>query len=63
MVKLELNEEQSKALRRALESYLGDLRMEIADTDLQDFRDGLKHEKVLLQDVVTLLGGKPVGAL
>ena len=60
-MKIELTREQSTALKRALESYLGDLRMEIADTDSQDFRDGLKHEKGLLVDVVQQLGGQPSG--
>jgi hypothetical protein len=61
MVKIDLSKEQSAALKRALESYLSDLRMEIADTDSQDFREGLKHEKVLLVDVVQQLGGRPSG--
>jgi hypothetical protein len=61
MVKIDLTKEQSQALKRALEVYLGDLRMEIADTDSQDFREGLKHEKGLLVDVVQQLGGKPSG--
>ena len=61
MVKIDLTKEQSQALKRALEVYLGDLRMEIADTDSQDFREGLKHEKGLLVDVVQQLSGKPSG--
>ena len=32
-------------LREVLENYLSDLRMEIADTDSMDFREGLKHRK------------------
>ena len=52
MLKIDLTIEQSTALKRALESYLGDLRMEIADTDRQEFRDGLKQEKQLLVEVV-----------
>jgi hypothetical protein len=49
---MDLTAEESKALKHALEVYLSDLRMEIVDTDNQDFRDGLKHEKQLLESVV-----------
>jgi hypothetical protein len=49
---MDLTAEESKALKHALEVYLSDLRMEIVDTDSQDFRDGLKHEKQLLESVV-----------
>jgi len=51
-VHMELTAEEGKALKHALEVYLSDLRMEIVDTDSQDFREGLKHEKQLLEAVV-----------
>lgn len=51
-MQIELTPEEGKALKHALEVYLSDLRMEIVDTDSQDFREGLKHEKQLLQAVV-----------
>ena len=57
MTRIELTTDQVAALRRALELYLGELRMEIADTDQKDFRDGLKQEKGLLADVLTQLEG------
>jgi hypothetical protein len=50
---IELTPEEGKALKHALEVYLSDLRMEIVDTDSQDFREGLKHEKQLLEAVVS----------
>ena len=52
MPTLDLSPEQAEALADALESYLSDLRMEIADTDLKDFRDKLKHRKALLNEVL-----------
>ena len=52
MPTLDLSPEQAAALADALESYLSDLRMEIADTDLKDFRDKLKHRKALLNEVL-----------
>lgn len=48
MPQLSLTEEDGATLRKALESYLSDLRMEIADTDAQDFRDALKREEAIL---------------
>jgi hypothetical protein len=39
-----------------LKSYLSDLRMEIADTDRQDFRDMLKERKAVIGKVLTTLG-------
>ncbi|HYL20698.1 MAG TPA: hypothetical protein VEU74_02975 [Gemmatimonadales bacterium] len=48
MPQLTLTEQDGATLRKALESYLSDLRMEIADTDAQDFRDSLKREAATL---------------
>lgn len=35
-----------------LESYLSDLRMEIADTDNKDFREELKTRKAALKKIL-----------
>jgi len=56
-VHLELTPEEGKVLKHALEVYLSDLRMEIVYTDSQDWREGLKHEKVLLEGVVDKIKG------
>lgn len=56
-VRVEFTPDESKALKQALESYLSDLRMEIVDTDSQDFREGLKHEKHLLEAIVLKIKG------
>jgi hypothetical protein len=45
---LELTSTEADELRRALESYLSDLRMEIAGTDSWDFRQALKERKAVL---------------
>ncbi len=44
MAQLSLTDQEGETLTKALETYLSDLRMEIADTDAHDFREGLKQE-------------------
>ncbi len=53
MAELILNNDETEMLKEVLESYLSDLRMEIADTDLKSFRDGLKEKEVFLKDVIS----------
>ncbi len=52
MVTLDLTEDEAKVLRIVIDSYLSDLRMEIADTDRKDFREMLKHRKQVLIKVL-----------
>ena len=52
---VELDAEQSAALRKALKSYLSDLRMEIADTDNPTYRRELRDERASLETVVEKL--------
>jgi hypothetical protein len=52
---LDLSSEDAWILRDTLESYLSDLRMEIADTDRQDYRDQLKHRKAVLERIAASL--------
>lgn len=56
MVRIEITDEDAAILRSALEAYLSDLRMEIADTDSQDFREMLKERKAALRRVLDRLG-------
>lgn len=56
MVQIDLTPEEQGELRTALESYLSDLRMEIADTDSYDFRVGLKARKAALEKVLAAFG-------
>ncbi len=55
MVQLTLTEEEAGKLKKALETYLSDLRMEIADTDAQDFREDLKQEESVITRLVEQL--------
>jgi len=49
---VDLSETEVSTLKKTLDSYLSDLRMEIADTDDKDFRDGLKQEEVILTKIL-----------
>ena len=55
MKQLELDDEHAVMLREVLESYLSDLRIEIADTDLLDFRNMLKGRKGVIGKVLEAL--------
>jgi len=55
MIQLDLSPQEQEILKEALESYISDLRMEIADTDKQDYREKLKHRKDILNKVVETL--------
>jgi hypothetical protein len=55
MVRIELSAEEAEELSAIMENYLSDLRMEIVDTDSQDFREGLKKRKELLIRLVDQL--------
>lgn len=55
MPQLNLTEQEKQVLIEALESYISDLRMEIADTDRQDFRNALKSRKEVLKKVLETL--------
>lgn len=57
MVRIELSAEEAEELSGILENYLSDLRMEIVDTDSQDFREGLKKRKEFLSRLVDQLKG------
>ena len=56
MRQLTLTDEEAGTLRRVLEQYVSDLRMEIADTDSMDFRDQLKREDAFLKKLIEQLG-------
>jgi len=56
MPNLELTAEEALLLKEILQSDLGDLRMEIADTDLQSFRDKLRSNEELIKRIIDRLG-------
>ncbi len=55
MIHLELNDEEKEVLAATLESYLSNLRYEIADTDSYDFRQQLKTKKAVLMKITAAL--------
>ncbi len=56
MITIELTSKEAEMLRFVLASYLSDLRMEIADTDSMDFREGLKEREAFLKKMLRQLG-------
>lgn len=50
-MELTVSDAEAATLRRALESYLSDLRMEITDTERLDMRQRLKAEAELLSSL------------
>jgi hypothetical protein len=57
-MRLELSAEEAAMLEEVLRRDLGDLRMEIADTDKKDFRDGLKQKEALIKSLIERLTTK-----
>jgi len=55
MTTLNLTPEQSEILKETLNSFLSDLRMEIADTDNFDFKQMLKKKRELLEGILAML--------
>ncbi len=56
MPTLNLSSEQAETLAQVLEDYVSDLRMEVANTDSQEFRDDLKKKELFLKDLLRQLG-------
>ena len=55
MAHITLQTDEAATLARALETYLSDLRMEVADTDAQGVRDELKREEAVIARVLEQL--------
>jgi glycine cleavage system regulatory protein len=56
MITLDLTPDEREHLVEVLTSALSDLRMEIANTDSQDFREMLKTRKLMLVKVLEAIG-------
>jgi hypothetical protein len=56
MPNLELTLDEALLLKEILQSHLGDLRMEIAGTDLQSFRDKLRNNEEAIKRIIEHLG-------
>ena len=52
MANLELTTDETLLLKEILQSHLGDLRMEIAGTDLQSFRDKLRRNEEIIKRII-----------
>ncbi len=52
MTRIELTPEEAQALSEILESYLSDLRMEIAATENRDWRGVMKERELFIKDVL-----------
>jgi len=52
MITLQLGTEESELLIEVLESYLSELRMEIANTDSSFFKDKLRAKKEVLKNIL-----------
>ncbi|PLX40643.1 MAG: hypothetical protein C0608_08490 [Deltaproteobacteria bacterium] len=57
MATVEFENHEACLLSEVISSYLSELRMEIADTDLKDFRDKLKERKVMLMEIAAKIEG------
>jgi len=53
---LDLSSEEQTLLTSVLTDYLGNLRMEIVDTESRDWREELKARETLLRAVLARLG-------
>ncbi len=55
MARVDLTPEEARMLRDVLESYLSDLRMEIAGTESVSFRENLKKTETFLKSLLPRL--------
>ena len=55
MPEFTLSDIEASTLKETLENYLSDLRMEVADTDLMDFRENLKEKEIVLKNILKKL--------
>lgn len=59
MVRLDLSDEEARALQEVLRSYVGDLGLEIGKTDELAYREDLKRTKETLRAVLRRLEPLP----
>ncbi len=52
---LNLSDSELLVLRKVLDNYLSELRMEIADTDQMDYREELKQEEIIIKKLLGIL--------
>ncbi len=62
LMMLALDVKESSLLQQVLESYLSDLRMEIAETESHDMRESLKDDEATIKRLIARLTSAQVGA-
>jgi len=55
MIRFDLDDAEAEELLTLLEEYLGDLRMEVANTDSMDYREMLKGREVIIKGLIARL--------
>lgn len=55
MFHLELTDEEKANLTQIVQDYLSELRMEIVDTDLSDYKDSLKQQRAVVNAILEKL--------
>ena len=55
-MQLDLDQTQVEVLQGVVKGRIDELLMEIANTDTRDYRQGLKTEETILQDIYAKLG-------
>jgi hypothetical protein len=58
---VELSQNESEAVQKALRSYLSELRMEITDTDNPEYKRQLRDERADLEGAMAKLSGAGSG--
>ncbi|GAB4282311.1 MAG: hypothetical protein Kow0092_37390 [Deferrisomatales bacterium] len=59
MAHIELTDAEAALLREVLESYVSDIRMEIAGTDKLEYREDLKKKKEAVKGILARLPAAP----
>lgn len=62
MIRMELTEQEATILSQTLTSDVSDLRMEIAGTESQPYREQLKGKEVILKQLIQRLGESGIHA-
>ncbi|HKB72382.1 MAG TPA: hypothetical protein VKH46_16205 [Thermoanaerobaculia bacterium] len=57
---IDLDGREADILRQVCESALSDLRMEVAGTENQEFRENLKRKEEFLRSLLERLGHSPL---
>ncbi|MHB1162895.1 MAG: hypothetical protein ACYC3V_21555 [Chloroflexota bacterium] len=54
-MELVLQPEEAQLLREVLSAYLSDLRMEISNTDRQEWREQMKEREAAIKEIIVRL--------